>query len=76
MGFSQWEHSVIPAGLCRRVNTFFSQARNSLAGAGVRQGGRGREGASGGGREVGRGKKAKGKQRRDETAAGLPSTRF
>lgn len=30
-GFSQWEHSVIPAGLCRRVNTFFSQARNSLA---------------------------------------------
>lgn len=31
-GFSQWEHSVIPAGLCRRVNTFFSQARNSLAG--------------------------------------------
>lgn len=30
-GFNQWEHSVIPAGLCRRVNTFFSQARNSLA---------------------------------------------
>jgi len=31
-GFSQWEHSVTPAGLCRRVNTFSSQARNSLAG--------------------------------------------
>lgn len=39
-GFSQWEHSVIPAGLCRRVNTFFSQARNSLAGERVRQRGR------------------------------------
>lgn len=38
MGFSQWEHSVIPAGLGRRVNTFFSQARNSLAGAGVQRG--------------------------------------
>lgn len=36
-GFSQWEHSVIPAGLCRRVNTFFSQARNSLAGERVRR---------------------------------------
>lgn len=46
MGFSQWEHSVIPAGLCRRVNTFFSQARNSLAGAGVRRGGG--EGGGGG----------------------------
>lgn len=31
-GFNQWEHSVIPAGPGRRVNTFFSQARNSLAG--------------------------------------------
>lgn len=41
VGFSQWEHSVIPAGLRRRVNTFFSQARNSLAGAGVRRRGRG-----------------------------------
>ncbi len=39
-GFSQWEHSVIPAGLCRRVNTFFSQARNSLAGERERQNGR------------------------------------
>ncbi|MEQ2284465.1 hypothetical protein AMECASPLE_021906 [Ameca splendens] len=29
--FSQWEHSMIPAGLSRRVNTFFFQARNTLA---------------------------------------------
>lgn len=39
VSFSQWEHSVIPAGLGHRVNTFFSQARNSLAEAGVRRGG-------------------------------------
>lgn len=31
---------MIPAGLCRRVNTFFSQARNSLAGERVQQKGR------------------------------------
>lgn len=41
-GFSQWEHSVIPAGRGHRVNTFFSQARNSLAGerAAEKEGGR------------------------------------
>lgn len=32
VGFSsQWEHSMIPASLDHRVNTFFSQAQNSQA---------------------------------------------